>query len=59
MRNSAFFFEDFISYHYFSLSEWLIAFCFSPLIHIVYEVTRPITNNLKGGYHINCPYMDV
>ena len=22
----------------------------------MYEVARPLSNNLKGGYHINCPY---
>jgi hypothetical protein len=23
---------------------------------IMYEVTRPLSNNLKGGYHINYPF---
>jgi DNA mismatch repair ATPase MutS len=25
-------------------------------ISSLYEVTRPLSNNLKGGYHISCPY---
>jgi hypothetical protein len=22
----------------------------------MYEVARPLSNNLKGGYHISCPF---
>ena len=25
-------------------------------ITALYEVTRPLSNNLKGGYHISCPF---
>jgi len=29
------------------------------LISVVCEVVRPSSKNLKGGFHINCPCMDV
>ena len=25
-------------------------------LKILYEVARPLSCNLKGGYHINCPF---
>ncbi len=25
-------------------------------ITILYEVARPLSNDLKGGYHISCPF---